>query len=187
MNNILSIIKQNNYLFDVIKIASLEKTEKFYIGAGAIAQTIWNSIFGNVSTYGIDDIDIVYFNKDDLSEFAEDTIIKTLSQKLKHIPFHIDIKNQARVHLWYNAKFGYEISPVSSIKDAIERWPTTATSIGLKLDRFNNFEYYAPFGLDDLKSGTIRANKRQITSEIYNSKVQQWIKKWPNLKIIPWN
>ena len=46
---------------------------------------------------------------------------------------------------------------------------------------------YTPFGLDDLFSGIVRANKRQITSEIYNRKVQKWIIKWPNLKIIPWS
>lgn len=187
MNNFYSIIKQNSYLYDVIKIASSEEIENFYIGAGAVTQTIWNSIFDNELTYGIADIDIAYFNKDDLSEMAENTVIKTLSQKLKHIPFHLDIKNQARTHLWYKDKFGYDILPVSSIKDAIDRWPTTSTSIGLRIDRDNNMDIYAPFGFDDLFSGTVRANKRQITSEIYNRKVQKWIKIWPNLKIIPWN
>ena len=187
MNDILSIIKQNSYLFDAIKIVSSEHTEKFYIGAGAVTQTIWNSIFGNELTYGIDDIDIAYYNHDDLSEFAEDKVIKTLSQKLKHIPFQMDIKNQARIHLWYKIKFGYDILAVSSINDAIDRWPTTATSIGLRINNDNAMEIYAPFGLDDLFSGIVRANKRQITSEIYDRKVQKWIKKWPNLKIIPWN
>ena len=187
MNDFLNIIKQNSYLFDVIKIAGYEQTEEFYVGAGAVAQTIWNSIFGNELTYGIDDIDIVYYNKNDLSELAEDAVIKTLSQKLKHIPFHLDIKNQARAHLWYKDMFAYEILPVLSIKDAIDRWPTTSTSIGLRIDRHDNMEIYAPFGFHDLFSGIVRANKRQITSEIYNIKVQKWIKRWPNLKIIPWN
>jgi uncharacterized protein len=187
MNDFYTIIKQNSYLDDVIKIASSEQIEKFYIGAGAVTQTIWNFIFGYELTYGIDDIDIVYFNNDDLSELAEDIVIKVLSQKLKHIPFHMDIKNQARTHLWYKDKFGYDVLAVSSIKDAIDRWPTTATSIGLRINRDNDMEIYAPFGLDDLFSGTVRANKRQITSEIYDRKVQKWIRKWPNLKIIPWN
>jgi uncharacterized protein len=187
LNDFIAIIKQSNYLFDVIKIAGSDQTEKFYIGAGALAQTIWNSIFGNELTYGIDDIDIVYFNKDDLSELAEDTALKTLSRKLKHIPFNLDIKNQARIHLWHKDKFGYQILPVTSIEDAIDRWPTTSTSIGLRIDRNKNIEIIAPFGLDDLFSGIVRANKRQITSEIYNRKVQKWIKKWPNLKIIPWS
>ena len=186
MDDFYRIIKQNNYLYDVIKIASSEQIEDFYIGAGAVAQTIWNSIFGYELNYGIDDIDIAYFNNDDLSELAEDIVIKALSQKLKHIPFHMDIKNQARTHLWYKDKFGYDILAVSSIKDAIDRWPTTATSIGLRINR-HGMEIYAPFGLDDLFLGIVRANKRQITSEIFDRKVQKWIKKWPNLKIIPWN
>jgi uncharacterized protein len=187
MNDFITIIKQNKYLFDVLKITSSDQTEKFYIGAGAVTQTVWNSIFGNEPTYGIDDIDIVYFNNNVVSELAEDTVIKTLSQKLTHIPFHLDIKNQARVHLWYKKKFGFELLPITSVKDAIDRWPTTANSIGLRIDRNNNMEIYAPFGLDDLFSGIVRANKREITEEIYNRKVQKWIKKWPGLKIIPWS
>jgi hypothetical protein len=186
MNNILAILMQNNYLFEVIKIASQEESEKFYVGAGAVTQTIWNSIFGNELTYGIEDIDIVYFNED-ISELAENNVIKTLTHKFKHIPFPLDIKNQARVHLWYKSKFGFEISPASSLNDAIDSWPTTSTAIVLRIDGYNNLEIYAPFGLDDLFSGIVRANKRQITSEIYNRKVQKWIKKWPDLKIIPWS
>jgi uncharacterized protein len=187
MNDFITIIKQNKYLFDVLKIAGSDQTEKFYVGAGAVTQTVWNSIFGNEPTYGIDDIDIVYFNNDDVSELAEDAVITTLSQKLKHIPFRLDIKNQARVHLWYKDKFGIGILPISSIEDAIDRWPTTSNSIGLRMDRNNNMEIYAPFGLDDLFSGIVRPNKREITEEIYNRKVQKWIKKWPDLKVIPWS
>jgi hypothetical protein len=50
MNDFKTIINQNQYLFDVLKVTSSEPTEKFYIGAGAVAQTIWNSIFGYEST-----------------------------------------------------------------------------------------------------------------------------------------
>lgn len=39
--------------------------EKFYIGAGAIVQTIWNVLTNRPVDYGIDDIDIVYYNPQD--------------------------------------------------------------------------------------------------------------------------
>jgi uncharacterized protein len=187
MNKLNSILVENNYLIDVINILKQEQLEQYYVGAGVIAQTVWNYNFGNELTYGIDDIDIAYFDNEDLSEFAENSIIDNLSSKLKHIPINLDIKNQARTHLWYNKRFGYEITPITSIKDAIDRWPTTATAIGVRLINQNDLEIYSPFGLDDLFSGIIRANKKQITPEIYNDKANKWLKKWPKLKVIPWN
>lgn len=47
--------------------------------------------------------------------------------------------------------------------------------------------YYAPFGLNDLFGMMVRANKVQITEEIYNKKVERWKVLWPGLTIIPWS
>lgn len=187
MDDLSEIVKKNKFLYEIIEITSYSKKERFYVGSGAIAQTIWNFIFSNDLNYGIEDIDIVYFNSKDISITGENKTIVHLSHKLNHISYSIDIKNQARVHLWYKEKFGYDISPITSINDAVNRWPTTCTSISLRLDNKKNLEIYAPFGLDDLFSGIVRPNKKQITVEIYNSKVQKWLSKWPELKIIPWN
>jgi hypothetical protein len=187
LNKLYKIITQNKYLNNALKEIKEIDSEDIYIGSGAITQTVWNYLFGNDLTYGIDDFDIVYFNDNDLNENAENKMIREISNKLKNIPIKLDIKNQARVHLWYRNYFGYDILPITSIEDAIDRWPTTSTSIGIKLNEKNEFYVYAPFGFKDLFSGIVRANKRQITKEIYDKKVQKWIKKWPKLKVIPWN
>ena len=39
----------------------------FYIAAGFIYQTIWNYYDNKDLNYGIKDIDIIYYDKDDLS------------------------------------------------------------------------------------------------------------------------
>jgi hypothetical protein len=187
MNNLFNILSRNEPLFKAINILKNITSEQFYIGAGAIAQTVWNYHFGNDLAFGIDDFDIAYYNSSDLSEGAENKVIEYLAVKLKQIPIKLDIKNQARVHLWYKYKFGYEISPISSIEDAIDRWPTTSTSIAVRINDHNLLDIYSPFGLDDLFSYTIRANKRQITPEIYENKIKKWILKWPKLKVIPWS
>ncbi|MGO7089137.1 nucleotidyltransferase family protein [Rhizobium leguminosarum] len=46
---------------------------------------------------------------------------------------------------------------------------------------------FAPFGLSDLLGGVVRANKRQITREVYERKVDRWIKFWPKLTIVNWH
>jgi uncharacterized protein len=169
--------------FDFLKNYSYEK---IYVAAGAVTQTVWNNLFGNDLKYGIDDLDLIYFNDNDLSELHEDNVSNDIKKGLGQIGLNLDIKNQARVHLWYQDKFGYKIESIKSLEDSISRFPTTATSVGIGYNDLNGLDIIAPFGLDDLLHGIIRPNKRQITEAIYSDKVSKWTKKWPGLKVIEW-
>jgi hypothetical protein len=80
----------------------------YCIGAGCVAQTVWNFLDGNDPIHGIDDVDWVYFDAD-LSYEAEDSAIKAVRERLDGFGVKLDIKNQARVHLWYKAHFGCDI------------------------------------------------------------------------------
>lgn len=179
---------ENSLHLKEIAIALYElKAEKFYIGAGAIAQTIWNIQTNRPVDYGIDDIDIVYYNSKNIEEKHEKEIVEHLNQKLEEYPLWIDVKNEARVHLWYRNKFGYDIEPYESIEDAIDTWPTTATSLGISKISEKCWEIYAPFGLMDVFNMKIVANNRQITKEIYDIKVKKWAQKWPELDVVKWD
>lgn len=157
---------------------------EYYLGAGAITQTVWNHLTERAYDYGIDDLDIVYFD-DDLSYEAEDLWIRKVKSVMKDLTIPVDVKNQARVHLWYEEKHKISIDPYLKLEDAINSWPTTATSIGIRpLD--NGYKIYAPFGIEDSMNMVIRANKKQITEDVYDKKVLKWIKKWPELKVIKW-
>ncbi len=181
---LFSILSENSVLFELIKGAQSIGLQNYYIGAGCICQTVWNFQNNLDLMYGISDVDFVYFDED-LSYEKEDLIIKQIEQKFSHLPIKIDIKNQARVHLWYKKYYGYELQPYVSVENAINTWPTTATSIGVKmLD--DKFMVYAPFGLNDMFGQIIRANKTQITKETYLQKCEKWYKKWNTLKIIEW-
>jgi hypothetical protein len=150
-----------------------------------VAQTVWNHRFGLSPSHGIEDLDIVYFEPEDLSRQGEADTARRLAQRLDGISLPLDVKNQARVHLWYRSRFGTEILPVESLEDALLRWPTTATSIAVRRV-LGKPDLLAPFGLDDLLTGRVRANPRQITREIYEAKVRRWLAQWPELEVVPW-
>lgn len=182
---LIDIISKNQLILNVFELAKQLNLQHYYIGAGCLVQAVWNYLLDKPLNYGIDDIDIVYFDND-LSYQTEDRIIKNAQEIFKDIPIKVDIKNQARVHLWYKDRFGKELIPYKTIEEAIDSWPTTATSLGIRSDGFDNWKIYAPYGLHDLFQLVIKANKKLITEEVYLNKAQKWKKKWPELRIITW-
>ena len=157
-----------------------------WLAAGAVAQTVWNARLGYSLDHGIRDVDIVYFDAENLaaeSEQAEEQRIRSLFADLP-VPF--DVVNEARVHLWYEARFGYAIAPYRSAEDAIATFPTTATAIGVR-PADGRFEISAPFGLTDLCRLVVRPNKTQIDVQIYEAKLSRWRSHWPALDFRPWH
>ena len=157
----------------------------WYLGAGGIAQTVWNAAHDKPPAEDISDYDIVYFDASDVTEAGENEVTANVRAAMADLPMAVDVKNQARVHLWYRRRFGYDIVPYTSIEDAIATWPTTATAIGVRLTH-GRPRVFAPFGLDDLLRLVVRANRVQITPEIYRRKVARWHRHWPNLTVLPW-
>lgn len=184
---LLRILEKNKNVQLILDRANSLKMPNWYLGAGGIAQTVWNVLHNFDPKNGIKDYDLVYYDANNTSYEAEDNFIQKGKELFKDIPILVEIRNQARVYLWYEKHFGRLIDQCKSVEDAISTWPTTATSVGLRKNINGQFQIFAPFGLNDLLNMVARANKTLITEKIYQDKVDRWIKIWPNLKIIPWN
>lgn len=184
---VTAILKSSPLLEKLLLEAPRLGLRNYYIGAGCIAQTVWNSMCGLPPEYGINDIDLVYYDPD-LSAGKEERVARQARERFAALPVRLDVKNQARVHLWYERRFGYPIRPYRTLEEAIDSWPTTATAVGVRADgRCGDWSVYAPFGLDDLFGFIVRPNKAQITQSIYEQKVSRWVALWPGLSIVPWN
>jgi hypothetical protein len=156
-----------------------------WLVAGCLAQTVWNDAFGLPATHGISDIDLVYFDGEDLSADTEAGHAARLRTLFADLGLWIDVKNEARVHLWYAEKFGNVLAPYVSTEDAITTFPTTATAVGVQ-PRVGGLHVFAPYGLSDLLGLIVRPNKKQITQAIYDAKVKKWRARWPDLRIVAW-
>jgi hypothetical protein len=157
-----------------------------WLVAGCLAQTVWNDAFGLPATHGISDIDLVYFDGEDLSAEAEAGHAALVRTLFADLGLWIDVKNEARVHLWYAEKFGNALAPYVSTEDAITTFPTTATAVGVQ-PRAGGLHVFAPYGLSDLLGLIVRPNKKQITQAIYDAKVNKWQAKWSGLRVVPWD
>lgn len=152
-----------------------------WLVAGALNQTIWNHLHNFPPAHGIHDIDLIYHDPADLSAESEAAIEADLRQRFG-LP--LDVKNQARVHLWYNRRFGRTIEQHPSSQAAIATFPTTATAIGISLAAPDVL--HAPFGFDDLLALTVRPNPVIVRQADYEAKCRRWAAAWPRLFIIPW-
>ena len=180
-----TMLRQSSVIQQVIEKTAELQLPEWYLGAGSLAQTVWNILSGYEVTAHITDLDVVYFDPHDLSYAREDWHVQRVHKAFQSLPIPVDAKNQARVHLWYDQHFGYPIQAYGSVEEAINHWPTTATCVGVTV-RNTQFSVYAPYGLNDLFGMIVRPNKCQITEEIYRKKVGRWKHCWPKLHILAW-
>jgi hypothetical protein len=165
-----------------------------WLVSGSLFQTVWNGLTGRDPKYGIKDYDIFYFDPD-TSWDAEDTVIKKARAVFAGIDADIEIKNQARVHLWYREKFGATYPPLRTSREGIDRFLARACMVGLKKieekDRISqriskDFDVYAPCGFDDLEALIVRPNPTgNFTREAYEAKAARWKSMWPELTVVP--
>jgi len=181
------LLEKNSTVASILDGAPSLEMPNWYLGAGCLPQTIWNELHGFPSTAHIRDYDLVYFDGSDLSYRGEDLHIRAGEKLFSDLGAKVEIRNQARVHLWYRERFGYTIRPHRSVEDAIASWPTTASSVGVRRDRNGRFLVCAPYGLGDIFAMVVRPNKKGVTREIYEGKARRWARCWPKLTVLPWD
>src|SRR5882724_7631404 len=119
-----------------------------WIVAGCLVQTAWNVLTKRAFDYGINDYDISYFDPD-ISWQAEDAVIHSMQGRLKNLGVKIEVRNQARVHLWYPEKHGLPYPALQSSTDGIDRFLTRNTKLGIRRAQ-GGYDVYAPDGFDDI-------------------------------------
>ncbi len=116
-----------------------------WLVSGSLFQTVWSVQTARPPEYGIKDYDIFYFDPD-LSWEAEDTVIKRAAACFGDLDVTVEVRNQARVHLWYTAKFALPYPPLTRSADGIDRFLMHTAQAGIRPDG----EIYAPHGFDDI-------------------------------------
>jgi hypothetical protein len=133
--------------------------------SGAVYQPVWNHLTGRAPDYGIKDYDVAYHDDSDTSYEAEDVVIQrvaaTFDEPLKSL---VEVRNQARVHLWFEKKFGADepYPPLLTSADALKRFVATAFCVGVRMEADDSLSVFAPFGLDDLFALHLRPNPLRV-------------------------
>ena len=135
------------------------------IFSGAVYQPVWNHLTGRAPDYGIRDYDVAYHDASDTSYEAEDGVIRKVAAAFEP-PLRdlVEVRNQARVHLWFGQKFGADepYPPLLTSAHALERFVATAFCVGVRLEPDDSLRVWAPFGLDDLFAMRLKPNPKRV-------------------------
>jgi uncharacterized protein len=179
-------LMRNQPLAEALAKAAAWDLPGWYLVAGCLYQTVWNVATGQPPDAGILDYDLAYFDGSDLSWEAEDEVIRAGQQIFAGLPAPVQIRNQARVHLWYGEKFGVPCPPHASTEAAIDTYEATTACLGVRSRPGGRWRVYAPHGLSDVFNLVVRPNPVLAPRRVYQAKTARWQRQWPSLTVLPW-
>lgn len=152
--------------------------------SGAVYQSVWNAVTGRPVGYGRKDYDLGYLDPD-VSWDAEDVVIKRVAAAFDE-PFRseVEVRNQARVHIWFPDRFGEPYETLTGTDEALARFVAPAFAVGVRLEPDDSISIAAPFGLEDVFSMTLRPNPDRPLAKGWDKAVASARARWPELTVI---
>jgi len=179
-----AILKASPRLMQVLTVARDLGLPDWRVVSGSIYQTVWNALTSRPADYGIKDYDLLYFDGSDLSYQAEDVVIRRVAAAYPaDLSAKVEVRNQARVHLWFEVKFGETYPPLSRTDEALERFVSPAYGIGVRLDANGDLSIAAPFGLDDIFAMRLRPTPGRALSAGWSRVTAGVLARWPEVVV----
>jgi hypothetical protein len=182
-----AIVRSDDDLIRLLGRLRTIRLPQWRLVAGCLYQTVWNVLTGRPRGTGILDYDFIYFDGDDLSWEAEDAVIRHVTEATSDCVGPVEARNQARVHLWFESRFGVPYLPLRCADEALQRYASIVHAVGIRLEHDDRLDIVAPFGLDDLFAMVIRPNRTLDNAVSHTRKAARAQSIWPEVTIIPWN
>lgn len=122
-------------------------------------------------------MDVVFFD----SAVSEQLALKAQRQLQASCPaYRWEVKNQAVMH-----QHSPNSLPYASTCDAISKYPETCTAIVARLTEAAELELFAPYGLEDILTFTVRPTPHFLADPermaLYRQRLSKknWASKWP--------
>lgn len=185
VDRLTEIVRADPGLMHVLQTVRTLDLPDWRLVSGAVYQAAWNARTGRPAGYGIKDYDLAYFDGSDLSYEAEDVVIKQVAAAFDE-PFRsqVEVRNQARVHLWFQNRFGEPYEPLGSTDEALGRFVAPTFAVGVRLEPDDAITVAAPFGLEDVFSMTIRPNPNRSLAKGWSRTIENARGRWPELTVI---
>jgi len=180
------ILRADTVVWPAIQRASVLDLPDWMVVSGALYNTVWNHLTGKPAGYGIKDIDLFYHDASDLSWEAEDIVIQRGAAHFAGVPLPVEIRNQARVHLWYKQRFGGEVPVFRSSAHSLRHFASETHAVGVRLSKDGRLIITAPFGLDHIFAFRMVPNRTTDNSRTHAEKSARAKALWPELVVEAW-
>jgi hypothetical protein len=178
-----SVIRAAPDLMHVLAVARGLDLPDWLIFSGAVYQPVWNHLTGRPPSFGIKDYDLAYFDASDTSYEAEDAVIKRVADAfMPPLREMVEVRNQARVHIWFPAKYGEPYPQLTGSAEALARFTAPAFAVGVRLEGDDTLTIEAPFGLDDLFAMRLRPNPNRPSTGLART-IANAQSRWPELTV----
>ncbi|TGW04233.1 nucleotidyltransferase family protein, partial [Mesorhizobium sp. M2D.F.Ca.ET.145.01.1.1] len=112
--------------------------------------------------------------------------IRRAARHFEGLALPVEVRNQARVHLWYPRKFGQECPRYASASGSVSYFASKTHAVGVRFDGNGELELVAPFGLDDVFSFRITPNRAMDNQRTHEAKGKRAMENWPEITVMPW-
>src|SRR5438105_3721211 len=178
-----AILRATPPLMRVLSVARHLCLPDWLVFSGAVYQPVLNNLTGRPLDYGIKDYDLAYFDPSDLSYEAEDAVIRRVKAAFDEpLRAMVEVRNQARVHLWFEGKFGEPYAPLSCTAEALERFASATFAVGVRLESDDRLHIEASFGLADLFALRVVPNPDRKTVG-FDRAAAEVRRRWPEVEI----
>ena len=181
------IVREDAHLMHLLRAARRLDFPQWRVVAGCIYQTVWNTLTGRPPGTGIRDYDVIYFDAADVSWEAEAAMHDRMARKASALPAPVEVRNQARVHLWFQDHFGIPYAPLATADEALTRYACTTHAVGIRLMDEDRLEIFAPFGLEDIFAMILRPNRVLPNRVTHEKKAARAKATWSELTVIAWD
>jgi hypothetical protein len=152
--------------------------------SGAVYQTVWNAETGRDPDYGVKDYDVGYFDPD-TSWDAEDVWIRRAAALFPAgLSERVELRNQARVHLWFEGRFGEPYTALTRTDEALERFVSPTFAVGVRLEADDRVTVAAPFGLEDVFALRLRPNPIRPGARGWRRAADSAKARWPEIEVL---
>ncbi|WP_339856457.1 nucleotidyltransferase family protein [uncultured Nisaea sp.] len=153
--------------------------EDTWLVAGCLFGTVWNALSDRPLDENIRDYDVFYYDPDTSYE-AEDAVIRRGTDLFADLGVEVEIRNQARVPLWFEERFGVPYPPITESRTGIDRFVVAGTCCGIS----HTGAVHAPYGFEDMFAGVLRYNVMNPTPHQFQFKCGSYRERWPWLSVV---
>ncbi|GIG24145.1 nucleotidyltransferase family protein [Cellulomonas denverensis] len=181
-----TLLRASPWMLRVLAAAREADLPQWWIGGGVLRDLVWDTAAGGFDPERVRDVDLAFFDPDDLSPERDRRADAALRRIDPAVPW--EATNQAAVHLWYPAQFGIEVAPLRSAADGVRTWPETATAVAVRWETDGCMRFTAVAGgVADLLDGVCRRNPRRVTVAEYRRRLarKEPHRRWPGVRVVP--